>query len=75
MYNTLTCFETYGADLQISLLEPVSCLGYQTPMDVILEEDIVSARKHTFFHDAFFENEKLQSAAQKIEDFDEVYFC
>ena len=57
--NTLSCFEESRLKLKLkeSLLEELPYFGYQRPLDVILREDMVSVRKHSFFHEAFHQNE------------------
>ena len=57
IYSLHACFELEF--LEESLLEPVSCLGGQAPIDVIIQEDISTVRKHRSFHKAFKVHESL----------------
>ena len=56
--NTLSCFEEsrFKLKLKESLLEELPYFGYERPVDIIVREDMVSVRKHSFFHAAFHEN-------------------
>ena len=44
--------------LKNCLLEHEPILGYQAPMDIILEDDIRHIRQHPFFHTSFIEKVK-----------------
>ena len=82
--SLLSCFNnerihemlpTETPSLEESLLEPVSCLGDQTPMDVILQENIVAVRKHPFFHKAFMKNEIRQNGKEDEKFFSRFLSC
>ena len=65
--SILSSFESsmFAEKLRKSLLEPASVLGYQTPMDVILQEDIDCVRQHSFFHAAFMDNQSKHTVSSQ----------